>query len=308
MKNLDSRVLVNLCPDPVIGVDASGIINLFNGAAERLLKYQAEDVVGKLHICEIYTSLDHAREIKRLIESEDFGAPGFIEGFETALVASDGVELPIRLSASLFTDDEGNAYSVGFFHDLTERKRLEAELKKQSITDELTGLFNQRHFYSVLAVEIDRAERYQQPLGLLCVDLDNLKQVNDQLGHLEGDRIIRDVSGALNDCCRSVDLCFRYGGDEFMVLLPQTDAVEAAKVAERVRKRFNEICRYSVNLGNNVVINASLSLGVTDTLGSEDVDHFIQRADLAMYEAKNSKGNRTMMIKRQVADQVAIED
>lgn len=307
MKEIDSNALINLCPDPVIGVDGSGIINLFNTAAERLLQYDACDVLSKLHISEIYTSIEHAREIGRLIRSGDYGEPGFVEGFETALLDARRVEIPIRLSAAMLTDSQGGG-SVGFFHDMTERKRLEEKLKKQSITDELTGLYNQRHFYAVLSVEMDRAERYQRPLSLLCIDLDNLKRVNDQLGHLEGDRILRDVSRALLDCCRSVDISFRYGGDEYMVLLPQTDCVEAARVAERIRKRFNEICSYSIKLGSSVLINASLSLGVTDTLACEDVEHFIQRADLAMYEAKNSGGNRTMMIKRHVADVVDSEE
>ncbi|MCO4756437.1 MAG: GGDEF domain-containing protein [Oceanospirillaceae bacterium] len=306
MKKIDSRTLVNLCPDPIIGVDAKGLINLFNAAAQRLLGYSSEDVVGRLHISEIYTSLDHAKEIKRLIQSDDFGERGFVEGYETVLKSALGQEIPIRLSASLLEERDGGG-SVGFFHDLSERKRLEEKLKKQSITDELTGLYNQRHFYGVLSVEMDRAERYQSPLSLICVDLDNLKQVNDQLGHLEGDRILRDVSRALQECSRSVDACFRYGGDEFMILAPQTDCIESAQLAERIRMRFNEICRYSADLGNTVVINASLSLGVTDTLALEDVDHFIQRADLAMYEAKNAGGNRTMMIKRQVADKVEAE-
>jgi len=306
MKEIDSRTLVNLCPDPVIGVDSQGIINLFNAAAERLLGYTRSDVLGSLHISQVYTSLDHAKEIGRLIMSEESGRTGVLEGYETELRTADGYEVPIRLSAASLDLEQGGG-SVGFFHDMSERKRLEDKLKMQSITDELTGLYNQRHFYGVLSVEMDRAERYQSPLSLICVDLDNLKQVNDQLGHLEGDRILRDVSRALQDSSRSVDICFRYGGDEFMALLPQTDSTESARLAERIRQRFNEISSYSVDLGNTVVINASLSLGVTDTLGDEDVDHFIQRADLAMYEAKNSGGNRTMMIRRQVADQVKAE-
>ncbi|WP_370278231.1 diguanylate cyclase [Pontibacterium sp.] len=307
MNMIDSQTLIDLCPDPIIGVDAKGMINLFNTAAERLLGYDSAQVVGALHIAEIYTSFEHAKEIKRLMDSDEYGERGFIEGYETVLKSKWGREIPIRLSASLLEEDHGVAGSVGFFHDMTDRKRLEEKLKKQSITDELTGLYNQRHFYGVLSVEMDRAERYQTPLSLVCVDLDNLKQVNDQLGHLEGDRILRDVSRALQESCRSVDVCFRYGGDEFMVLLPQTDCIESAQLAERIRRRFNEICSYSVDLGNSVIINASLSLGVTDTLGDEDVDHFIQRADLAMYEAKNAGGNRTMMIKRQVADKVEAE-
>ncbi|MGB0468250.1 MAG: GGDEF domain-containing protein [Pontibacterium sp.] len=307
MKKIDSNTLIHICPDPVIGIQPNGIVSLFNPAAERLLGYRAGQVIGHLHISNIYPGREHAREIKRLMLSEEFGGAGFLEGYETRMLSVEGHEIPIRLSASLLHDSTGLAGSVGFFHDMTESKRLAAKLKKQSITDELTGLYNQRHFYSVLSVEMSRAGRYQHPLSLLCIDLDNLKKVNDQLGHLEGDRILREASRALLDCCRSIDLSFRYGGDEFMVLLPQTDCAEAARVAERIRKQFNNICSYSVELGNNVVISTSLSLGVTDTLGTEDVDHFIQRADLAMYEAKNSGGNRTMMIKRQAGREVEVE-
>ena len=136
MNMIDSQTLIDLCPDPIIGVDAKGKINLFNTAAERLLGYDSAQVVGALHIAEIYTSFEHAKEIKRLMDSDEYGERGFIEGYETVLKSKWGREIPIRLSASLLEEDHGVAGSVGFFHDMTDRKRLEEKLKKQSITDE----------------------------------------------------------------------------------------------------------------------------------------------------------------------------
>ena len=92
MNKIDSQTLIDLCPDPIIGVDAEGVINLFNTAAERLMGYESAQVVGVLHIAEIYTSFEHAKKIKQLIDSDEYGERGFIEGYETVLKSRWGVK------------------------------------------------------------------------------------------------------------------------------------------------------------------------------------------------------------------------
>ncbi|WP_435794188.1 sensor domain-containing diguanylate cyclase [Neptuniibacter pectenicola] len=304
MKHVDESVIVSLCPDPIIGVDGAGIVRIFNAAAEKLLGYAAADVIGVLSIARIYPSLDDARKIKKLIYSDDYGARGLIEGYESALVCSDGAVVPIRLSAVIMDEDDGG--SIGFFHDLTERYDLERQLHILSVTDELTGLFNQRHFYKVMAKELDRAKRYHHPLSIICFDLDDFKQVNDSLGHLEGDRVLRTIGELLKDTLRQIDIPVRYGGDEFMVLLPETDIQAAAKTAERIRKAFNTKCAYSIDKGAGVIAKVSMSLGVTETNGTEKPDQVVQRADLAMYESKSSGGNSTVLIKQHIGDVVQV--
>lgn len=302
MNNVDETVIVSLCPDPVIGVDGSGVVQIFNAAAEKLLGYSSGDVIGRMNISEMYPSRDAARKIKKLMYSESYGSKGLVEGYEASLSCKDGSEVPIRLSAVIVDNEEGS--SIGFFHDLTERQAMEKQLHKLSVTDELTGLFNQRHFYNVMARELDRAKRYKHPLSLVCFDLDNFKKVNDSLGHLEGDRVLRIIGDLLKDALRLADIAVRYGGDEFMVLLPETNISSAAKTAERIRIAFNAECSYSMEKSDDSIVKLSMSLGVTETDGAEKPDQVVQRADLAMYESKSSGGNRTVLIKQHIGDVV----
>lgn len=302
MNNVDETVIVSLCPDPVIGVDGCGVVQIFNAAAEKLLGYSSCDVIGHMNITEMYPSSEAARKIKKLMFSSSYGAEGLIEGYEASLSCKDGAEVPIRLSAVIVDKDEGS--SIGFFHDLTERHAMEKQLHKLSVTDELTGLFNQRHFYNVMARELDRAKRYKHPLSLICFDLDNFKKVNDSLGHLEGDRVLRIIGELLKDTLRLADIAVRYGGDEFMVLLPETSIASAAKTAERIRTIFNAECSYSMEKSEDSIVKVSMSLGVTETDGAEKPDQVVQRADLAMYESKSSGGNSTVLIKQHIGDVV----
>lgn len=303
MDQVNERVLISLCPDPVIGVDGEGLVQIFNAAAEKLLGYSSVDIVGKLHIKSIYPDLKAAQRIKRLLYSDLHGAYGAIEGYEATLVTAAGDEVPVRLSAALVDREEGS--SIGFFHDLTERYNLEKQLHKLSVTDELTGLYNQRHFYKVLAKELNRAKRYGRPLSVICFDLDNFKKINDSLGHLEGDRILKMVGGLLDKTLRLSDVGVRYGGDEFMVILPDTGIDAAAKTAERIRYLFNKTSEFSIeHVDSEDDRYVSMSLGVTETNGSEKSDHLVQRADLAMYEAKSSGGNKTVLIKQHMGNTV----
>ena len=302
MRNVDESLLISLCPDPVIGVDGRGVIQIFNCAAERLLGYSADDLVDVVNIRQIYPEIEVARFIKSLMYSTDYGDKGSIEGYETYLRASSGENIMVRLSAALIDAEEGS--SIGFFHDLTERRALEAELHKLSVTDDLTGLYNQRHFYKVLAAEVDRAKRYEHKLSLICFDLDNFKKVNDSLGHLEGDRVLRLIGELLKETLRQIDVPVRYGGDEFMVLLPETDIVSAGRLAERIRGLFNNRCPQSADNQISALAHVSMSLGVTETDGTEIPDQVVRRADMAMYESKTSGGNNTVQIRQRIGDVV----
>jgi len=201
--------LIELCPDGIIGVDRRGIITLFNNKAASLSGRPACEVVGCLHVSAIYGGLDQARAIKAAIYAPNHGGPERLEGYETHMVDTNDRRRPIRLSAVLLKQNGTEIGSVGFFHDLTEQKQLEEKLRLLSITDGLTGLFNQRHFYACLADELARARRYGRPLSLICLDLDHFKQVNDRYGHLEGDNLLRLVGNLLKDATRSSDMAFR---------------------------------------------------------------------------------------------------
>ena len=218
---------------------------------------------------------------------------GRLEGFETSIVDINSLIIPIRLSAALIIDNGNEVGSVGFFHDLTNQKALEEKLHILSITDGLTDLFNQRHFHACLADEIDRVVRYNSPLSLICFDLDNFKDCNDRLGHLEGDNVLRRIGNLLKVITRHSDKSFRYGGDEFFVLLPETGLKQAIITAEKIRQIFNDSWPYEIS-GTGALSRVTLSMGVVQREDETSGVALIKRADVAMYNAKNQGGNRVI--------------
>ena len=113
---------------------------------------------------------------------------------------------------------------------------LHETVERQAVTDELTGLFNRRRFQEAMATEVERARRFQQPLGLVLLDIDNFKRVNDTYGHQQGDLVLREVARVLRESSREIDEPARYGGEELAVVLPGTDLDGAYNLAERVRR------------------------------------------------------------------------
>jgi diguanylate cyclase (GGDEF)-like protein/PAS domain S-box-containing protein len=304
---LDDRIflknLVTCCPDGIIAIDRKGLIVLFNKAAEDITGYTADETIGKMNISDLYNSLKMARRIKKDMYSNDFGVRGVLTDYEVQAVNKSGQKIPIRLSGTLLWDKGEEIGSVGFFHNLAPHKQMEERLHLLSITDGLTGLYNHRHFFSVLTEELKRAERYGRPLSLICFDLDNLKYCNDNFGHLEGDRVLRLVGDTMRSVLRRSDGCFRYGGDEFMVLLPETDIRKAAVVAEKIRDMFRVRC--GVSIKKAVFKNPTLSIGIAQASKNEYTESFVKRADLAMYEAKKQGGDQIRKARRSMTREVS---
>jgi diguanylate cyclase (GGDEF)-like protein len=174
---------------------------------------------------------------------------------------------------------------------LAQQQQMENRLRELTITDDLTKLYNMRHFYVQLQLEIDRAARYTNPLSLLLLDVDRFKQFNDTYGHLEGDEILIKLADVIRDCLRKSDTAYRYGGDEFMVVLPQTQGGEAWNVAERIRTRFPaEFPRREPDR-----VDSALSIGVVEHKKGEELSRFVKRADQAMYKAKKQGGNQSLL-------------
>lgn len=287
--------LVSLCPDGIIGVDRQGLITLFNQAAEELTGLAAGEVLGRKYITEVYQSPDLARQIKKQLHGPEMGGANRLDGLEVEVRHKDGRLVPIRLSAVLIMENGREVGSVGFFHDLTRQRALEDELRRLSITDSLTSLSNRRHFHRVLAEEVARAERYGRPLSLVCFDLDNFKPFNDNFGHQEGDNILRLVGDCARGLLRAQDFAFRYGGDEFMLLLVETNLKDGMVAGERFRQAFNLRWPQALSQPDRGLRPVTLSLGAAQYVAGEKAEGLIMRADLAMYEAKRAGGDRTAM-------------
>ena len=173
-----------------------------------------------------------------------------------------------------------------------ENAHLHGLVKAQAVTDELTGLANRRRFMEVVELELKRAERFQSPLGLLLVDLDDFKLVNDRFGHGAGDEVLRALSDVFRESLRDVDLAARLGGEEFAVLLPETDYSGAAGVAERLRASLASL---ELETPEGAGFGVTASFGVAVYPEAQSVDELLRTADAALYRAKAEGKNRVAL-------------
>jgi diguanylate cyclase (GGDEF)-like protein/PAS domain S-box-containing protein len=197
----------------------------------------------------------------------------------------------VLVTASIVrSEDRAPLYILTQVQDISERKELSRRLEYFVDHDFLTGLFNRRHFEQELTKETDRVARYGAPGAVIVIDLDNFKDVNDTFGHKAGDDVLKGVAGLLRERLRQTDIVARIGGDEFAVLLPQTDAGHAQRVAEELVKALG---RQTAVLADQA-IHITASIGVTMFDGLTDIE-MLAYADLAMYEAKEAGRNRFAM-------------
>ena len=176
-----------------------------------------------------------------------------------------------------------------------EQQNLELELSKEmfrdlAVRDGLTGLFNHRHFQDLLAMELNRAGRYQRPLCLVMLDVDHFKIYNDTNGHPEGDILLKELAEILRERLRDVDTVARYGGEEFIILIPETDREKGRIVAEEIR-RLVENFRFTGG-ESQPLGRVTISLGVAEFPGDgTDGTSLVKKADEALYRAKNAGRN-----------------
>jgi diguanylate cyclase (GGDEF)-like protein len=186
------------------------------------------------------------------------------------------------------------------FHYLAEQAAVSIEnvglhetVERQAVTDELTGLFNRRRFQEAMATEVERSKRFGQPVGLVLLDLDDFKAVNDTYGHQQGDLVLREVARVLRETSREIDEPARYGGEELAVVLPGTDLEGAYNLAERVRAGIEELALPL--LDGDGVLRVTASFGVATLPGSADgMRDLVAAADEALYRAKRAGKNRTV--------------
>lgn len=183
--------------------------------------------------------------------------------------------------------------------DVTARVKAERALqeseqryKELSIIDELTGLFNKRYFNKHLALEVERARRYGHPLTLMIMDIDNFKHYNDTYGHPAGDRVLAALGRMLRESMRINDLACRYGGEEFVVILPETDGPTGLMLANRLRQRF---ARMEFTPLEGVVIQKTMSSGLAQFETDESAEGLLARADKNLYAAKAGGRNRCII-------------
>jgi diguanylate cyclase (GGDEF)-like protein len=173
---------------------------------------------------------------------------------------------------------------------------LHDTVKRQAVTDELTGLFNHRRFQEVISQEVERAKRFGGDMGLIMLDIDNFKRVNDTYGHLQGDMVLREVARVLRQSSREIDEPARYGGEEMAVALPQTDLEGAYRFAERVRRRIEALDLPLLDGDGTLKVTASFGAAslAKSANATDGKDSLVAAADAALYRAKRSGKNRTV--------------
>jgi diguanylate cyclase (GGDEF)-like protein len=167
-----------------------------------------------------------------------------------------------------------------------------SELRQLALTDSQTLAYNRRYLLPRLRQEMERAQRGGEPLSLLLIDLDHFKRVNDRHGHAAGDTVLAAFADRVRSCVRAVDVMFRRGGEEFVLLMPATDEHHARVVAERVRTRLAE---EPLQVRSGLSLHQTVSIGVATWDGVEPPEALEERADLAMYEAKRRGRNRVLV-------------
>jgi diguanylate cyclase (GGDEF)-like protein len=156
----------------------------------------------------------------------------------------------------------------------------------------LTGLFNSRFLHERLFAESERAMRYGRPLSLLVLDCDNFKRINDCFGHLEGDRVLQTLAGVIEHCLRRSDSAFRYGGEEFIVLMPETALEPAHKLAERLCSTF---AQQVLKTAAGDEVRCTVSIGVAEWIPGDNEKSLVRRADAACYRAKELGKNQVVV-------------
>jgi len=277
-------------------VQAAGYASEAVSCAEEALELLEKDtfqVVVTDIILPAMGGLELTKTIRKNKDSDVIVMTGYSDdySYEEAINigASDFVIKPVRLEELLL-----RLKRVLKERELTkERIRMMEKLQRLAVTDGLTKLYNSRSFYSQLETEVDRFNRYKHPLALLLLDLDHFKDYNDNYGHLEGDKVLVRFSQIIKSCLRTNDSAYRYGGEEFTVILPETAGAEARTVAQRIRAAL-ETERFYPQDSKEVRI--TISIGVTEYHPKEELSTFIQRADKAMYLSKQNGRNKVSML------------
>lgn len=258
----------------------------------RLTGYEPEDLINNRVAS--YASLMDEEDSERIL-GEVQAALDNDESFslEYGLTRQDGSRIWVWERGRGVEEEDGTVVLEGIVLDISDRKTLENELEEMATRDPLTGLFNRREMSRVLDEELDRARRYQRPMAVLWVDFDHFKDVNDTFGHAAGDSVLRSISRLLLGSVRSVDAIGRFGGEEFVIVLPEMDLEEARDTAERLRRKVAEKPQ---PLGNGQEVPLTISVGVAVYPDhGQTAPTLCAAADKAMYLAKQRGRNCVAM-------------
>ena len=279
------RTLFETASDAILSIDDEGRILMANRAAKEVFEYPGQEIAGL--------------DVRRLLGSEQEGAWEVLARYasrteagkyvESSAVSRSGKKIPFHVSVSESTAGGKKVYTA-IMRDVSQLKAYEEDLQALANTDSLTRLFNRRQLVPIIQKELDRVARNKVPLSVLMMDIDHFKKFNDTYGHAGGDLLLAGFADRIRQAFRQMDSAFRFGGEEFVVLLPETTEEGGRIPAERFRQRIADSLFPMPPDGRPVSV--TVSVGIAGSRVGDTVDDVIRRADLAMYAAKRSGRNR----------------
>jgi diguanylate cyclase (GGDEF)-like protein/PAS domain S-box-containing protein len=297
-----TRSLINSSPAAIVVTDLSHTITAINPAAEKMLWYRPEELIGKHTPLLFYDPLEIEEKAKRL--SSEYGMPvaqheviffvsrarGVDDEAEWSFVRKGGGRLTVQVTVTPLVGD--GAEDSGFMitaYDISERKRREEYISHISQHDALTGLPTRHLLFDRVQGTIARSDRNQTFAGLLMIDLNNFKQVNDSVGHHGGDRLLIEVAARLKKAVRATDTVARMGGDEFVVLLGDLhDGSEASRIAANLSEQLRKPYLLSDHMATTTTASIGICVYPNPSISGNAVESMLKCADVAMYYAKST--------------------
>ncbi|GEM_PF-1344518 len=281
------RHIAELTTDWVWEVDEHGTYVYSGEKVYNLLGYTPEEVCGKTPFD--FMPPEEAKRIGEIFKNIVSEQKPF-SFLENTNLHKDGHKVILETSGIPLHNEDGTLQGYfGTEHDVTKHKQIEEEIKRLATTDPLTGIANRREFNTQLEKEIERSKRYATSFSLVMYDIDYFKRVNDTFGHDAGDTVLQTLTTLVKSNIRTVDIVARWGGEEFMILMPQSDGSTAAEAAEKLRQKIVEHPFEPVG-------NLTVSFGVAPFKPQDNSDTLVKRVDDALYQAKEHGRNRVEIL------------
>lgn len=286
------RAVVTGAHDAIIMIDGHAKIVFWNKAAERIFQYSEKEMMGK-NPHEIITPPASIEKFKEAYPYFQKTGKGMAIGRSIELTAlkKTGEEFPIELSLSAIQIKK-KWCAIAVVRDITERKKMEAELRRLATTDVLTGVDNRRSFMEKAEHEIRRAQRYGTSFAMIIMDIDFFKSINDKYGHQTGDIVLQQMAQTVKSALRESDIFGRIGGEEFSIILMETEQKTARLTAERIRSLIEKL---DINTGK-ATVRLTVSIGLTFFKEGDDISTLSKRSDKALYSAKRNGRNRVISL------------
>lgn len=284
-----SQLLFEGARDALLIEDVNGRIIEINNRTEELFGYSRNELIG------MESSELEAPESKKKEMHKDTAYPETTAGslFETIGLTKEGKKIPLEIAISSI-EHEDSSYYLLIIRDITDRKRAEEELFRMANIDPLTELPNRRYMQKRMEDEKARSERSGKPFALIMSDIDDFKMFNDNYGHDCGDYILVQIAKLINSMLRKQDIVSRWGGEEFLFLLPETDRKGAVKTAEKIR---NLIDSREFEYNDNR-LHLTMTFGIAECYGSDEIKERIKAADTALLLGKNKGKNNVITLSK----------